>query len=233
MSSPPPDGQLGSDRGTARDVVRRCYLSTTSILALAGACWFVAARQMAGMDMGAASRLGSFGFFLVLWAAMMAAMMLPGAAPAVWRRARVVGHPIDVALFVSSYLAVWTVVGIGVFAVYRPHSAVAAGIVVVAAGAYELTPLKAHFRTRCREVSHSGFKLGWLCVGSSLGLMLVLAAVSIMSLTWMSAMAGLIVAQKLVPARAAVDVWVGLAVIGLGVLIMADPSSVPGLMPPM
>ena len=39
--------------------------------------------QMNGMDMGTATQLGSFGFFIAVWVAMMAAMMLPGAAPAV------------------------------------------------------------------------------------------------------------------------------------------------------
>jgi predicted metal-binding membrane protein len=48
---------------------------------------------------------------------MMAAMMLPGAAPAVFRRARVQAIP----LFVGSYLAVWTLVGVAVYALYGPH----------------------------------------------------------------------------------------------------------------
>ena len=57
-------------------------------LALAGACWAAAAWLMNGMDMGVATRPGSFGFFAAAWVTMMAAMMLPGAAPAVtfrWR----------------------------------------------------------------------------------------------------------------------------------------------------
>ena len=45
-------------------------------------------------------------------------------------------------LFVGSYLAVWTLVGVVVYALYRPHGSVAAGVVAVAAGVYELTPLK-------------------------------------------------------------------------------------------
>jgi predicted metal-binding membrane protein len=54
----------------------------TLTLGIAVASWVVAVRQMSGMDMGVATRLGSFGFFVVLWVVMMAAMMLPGAAPA-------------------------------------------------------------------------------------------------------------------------------------------------------
>ena len=45
-------------------------------LGLAAACWVIAVWQMNGMDMGTATRLGSFGAFIALWVAMMAAMML-------------------------------------------------------------------------------------------------------------------------------------------------------------
>jgi len=54
-------------------------------LALAAACWVISIRQMNGMDMGTATRLGSFAFFIALWVPMMAAMMLPGTVPAVLR----------------------------------------------------------------------------------------------------------------------------------------------------
>jgi hypothetical protein len=40
-----------------------------------------------------------------------------------------------------------------------------------------------------------------------------------------------VVAQKLLPARAIIDVPLALAIIGLGVVILALPSSIPGLMP--
>ena len=55
----------------------------TATLGLGAASWVVAVRQMNGMDLGVATRLGSFAFFAALWVSMMAAMMLPGAAPAV------------------------------------------------------------------------------------------------------------------------------------------------------
>jgi predicted metal-binding membrane protein len=74
-------------------------------LGIAGASWVVAIRQMTGTDMGVATRLGSFGFFVVLWVLMMAAMMLPGAAPAVVRRAHASGRVRAVPLFIGSYLA--------------------------------------------------------------------------------------------------------------------------------
>src|SRR5712691_4261598 len=149
-------------------------------LGLAAVSWVVAVRQMHGMDMGVATRLGSFAFFVALWVSMMAAMMLPGAVPAVLRRARASGRVRAALLFVGSYLAVWTLVGVAVYALCRPHGPVAAGAVAIAAGAYELTPLKRHFRRRCRESVRSGLEFGLCCVGSSAGLMLMLVALGVM-----------------------------------------------------
>jgi predicted metal-binding membrane protein len=229
------DQNLVGPRSAAKTGPRTAETAATlaATLGLAAACWVVAVRQMNGMDMGVATRLGSFAFFVAVWAAMMAAMMLPGAAPAVLRRAHTGGGALAASLFLGSYLAVWTLVGVAIFALYRPHGSVAAGAITIAAGVYELTPLKRYFRRRCRESAGSGFEFGVCCVGSSIGLMLVLVALSVMSVTWMSVIAVLVLAQKLLPARAAIDVPLALAIVGLGVLILIAPSSVPGLTPPM
>jgi predicted metal-binding membrane protein len=188
---------------------------------------------MNGMAMGRVTGLGSFTFFVALWVSMMAAMMLPGAAPAILRRVHASGRFRAVPLFVGSYLVVWTLVGVAVYALHRPHGSLAAGAVVIAAGVYELTPLKRHFRRRCHESNGSGFQFGRYCVGSSIGLTLMLVALGLMSLTWMSVTAVLALGQKLLPAKAAIDVPLGLAILGLGILIVMAPSSVPGLTPPM
>jgi predicted metal-binding membrane protein len=205
----------------------------TATLGLAAASWVVAVPQMNVMDMGIATPLGSLTLFVGMWVPMMAAMMLPGAAPAALRRAHSSGRVRSVLLFVGSYLAVWTLVGVAVYAVYRPHGSFAAGAIVIAAGLYELTPLKQFFRRRCRENVRSGFEFGLDCVGSSIGLMLVLMALGVTSVEWMSVIAVLVVAQKLLSARAAIDVPLALAIVGLGILIVIAPSSVPGLMPAM
>jgi predicted metal-binding membrane protein len=218
----------GGGRASARTAATAVALAAT--LGLAAASWVVAARQMNGMDMGVATQLGSFMFFVALWVSMMAAMMLPGAAPAVLRRAHA-GGVRAVPLFVGSYLAVWTLVGVAVYALYRPHGSFAAGALVIAAGVYELTPLKQHFRRRCHESVRSGFEYGLCCVGSSIGLMLMLVALSVMSVTWMAVIAVLVLAQKVVPARPAIDVPLALAIVGLGILIVIAPGSVPGLTP--
>jgi predicted metal-binding membrane protein len=183
--------------------------------------------------MGVATRLGSFAFFVAVWIAMMAAMMLPGATPAVLRFARMNGRIRAVPLFVGSYLAVWAVVGIAVYAADRPHGTIAAGAVAIAAGIYEVTPVKQHFRRRCREGVCSGSRFGIYCVGSSIGLMLLMVALGGMSVLWMTVIAVIVIAQKLRPAKAAVDVPLALAIAGLGVLILAAPSAIPGLTPPM
>ena len=222
-------GSAVTSPGTATAAAAAALAAT---LGLAAASWVVAVRQMSGMDMGVATRLGSFAFFAALWAWMMAAMMLPGAAPAVVRRAQA-GGARAVPLFVTSYLAVWAVGGIVVYALYRPHGPAAAGAVVIAAGVYELTPLKQHFRRRCRDSVRSGLGFGLCCVGSSIGLMLLAVALGVMSVTWMAVVTVLVLAQKLLPVRAAIDVPLALAITGLGILVVVAPSSVPGLLPPM
>jgi len=204
----------------------------TVTLGPAAACWVVAVWQMNGMDMGVATRVGPFGVFLALWAAMMAAMMLPGAPPAVIRRVQAGGvHAVPV--FIGSYLAVWATAGMAVYTVDRPHGSVAAGVTLIVAGAYEITPLKRQFRRRCRTSTGSGFGYGLCCAGSSIGLMAMLVALGVMSIPWMAVITVVVLAQKLLPARAAIDVPLALAIIGLGMLIILTPSSVPGLTPPM
>ncbi len=205
----------------------------TATVGLGAVFWIVAVRQMNGMDMGAATQLGSFESFLGLWVAMMAAMMLPGAAPAASRRAHAGDGVRTVPLFLGSYLAVWTLVGVAVYGLYRPHGATAAGLIVIAAGVYELTRLKQECRRRCRESVRSGFGFGIYCVGSSIGLMLILIGIGVMSVIWMSVIAVLVLAQKLLPPRAAIDVPLALGIIGLGIVILVAPSLVPGLTPPM
>ena len=221
----------GTLPGLTRTAAAVAALAAT--LGIAAACLVISVRQMNGMDMGVATTLGSFAFFAAVWVTMMAAMMLPGAATAVMRRARADGMARAVPLFVVSYLAVWALVGVAVYAVYRPHGTAAAGAVVIAAGLYELTPLKRHFRRRCRESAGSGWQFGLCCVGSSVGLMLMLVALGVMSVAWMVAIAAAVLAQKLLPAIAVIDVPLALALTGFGIWIIVAPASVPWLAAPM
>jgi predicted metal-binding membrane protein len=201
-------------------------------LGLAAVCWVVSVWQMSGMNMGTATPLGSFGFFIAVWAAMMAAMMLPGAAPATLRRAQA-GGVRAVPLFVGSYLAVWALAGVLVYVVDRPHGTLVAGVVTIAAGIYEFTPVKQYYRRRCQETTSSGLGFGLCCAGSSAGLMAVLVALGVMSIPWMMVITIIVLAQKLLRPMAALDVLLALAITGLGILIVVSPGSVPGLAPPM
>jgi predicted metal-binding membrane protein len=215
------------------DTVQLRLVALTATLGLASASWVVAVRQMNGMDMGAATQLGSFASFIAFWVAMMAAMMLPGATPAVVRRTLDSGRLRTVPLFVVGYLAVWTLFGVGVFVLYHPHGALVAGALTIAAGIYELTPLKQQFRRRCREGACSAFEFGLCCVGSSIGLMVMLLGLGVMSVTWMAIIAAIVLVQKVYGARAAVDVPLALGIIAFGALIIVGLSQLPGLTPPM
>jgi len=216
----------------ARATPAATVAALTATLGLAAACWVIAVWQMNGMDMGTATQLGSFGAFIALWAAMMAAMMLPGAAPAVLGRAQAGGIR-AVPLFAGSYLAVWALAGAAVYAAYRPHGTLAAGAVVIAAAAYEVTPVKRRCRRRCREATGSGVTFGIYCAGSSAGLMAMLVALGVMSIPWMAVIAVPVIAQKLLPAKIAIDLPLAVAIAGLGIAIIIAPSVVPGLSPPM
>jgi predicted metal-binding membrane protein len=182
-------------------------------LGVAGISWIASIQQMRGMDMGTATELGPFGSFVGLWVPMMAAMMLPGALPAIASSARR-------GTFVVVYLAVWTLVGLVVYPLYAPHGTTAAGVLTIIAGAYELTPLKRFCRRRCRAPGTSGLEYGLCCVGSSAGLMLMLLALGVMSITWMAIVAALVFAQKLLAPRAAIDVPLALAIIALGLVVL-------------
>jgi predicted metal-binding membrane protein len=166
---------------------------------------------------------------------MMAAMMLPAAVPAVVRLANVRGQVPAVLGFLGSYLGVWTLIGIAIFALYRPPGPTAAGVLVIAAGIYEFTGVKRACRRRCRESVVSGWHFGLDCAGSSIMLMLMLVALGLMSLAWMILVALLVLVQKLLPPKPALDVPLALGLIALGLLILIAPSSL-GLgssMPPM
>jgi predicted metal-binding membrane protein len=229
------DGLGGRPRSIIALASSRTAATAIGLAALVpvAAGWVVCVRQMNGMDMGVATGLGPLTFFIVLWVWMMAAMMLPGAVPALVRCARATSPVLAVLLFAGSYLGIWAIAGLAVYALDRPHGTVAAGAITIAAGVYELTPLKRRCRRQCREVVRTGFRFGVYCAGSSIGLMLIFVVLGVMSITWMAMITVLVTFQKLLPARAAIDVPLALAIVGLGIVILAAPSWIPGLTPAM
>jgi predicted metal-binding membrane protein len=226
-------GHAASKIGHDRVIPAAAAAAFTATIGLAAAGWIVTVQRMHGMDMGVATRLGSLSYFLSVWVPMMAAMMLPGTAPVVQKMVRVGGRLLDMPRYLGGYLAVWAVCGLAVYAVYRPHGTVAAGALTVAAGAYELTPMKRRFRQMSRDRVSSGLELGLCCVGSTIGLMLMMVALGVMSLTWMTVIGAVVLVQKLLPPKPAIDVAVAMAIVALGVTVLMAPSSVPGLVQPM
>jgi predicted metal-binding membrane protein len=175
---------------------------------------------MTGMAMGGGGGT-AMAPALPMMVLMMAAMMLPSAVPAIAHRNRD-GRAATLASafgFAFAYLAVWALVAVAIWAVYAPPSDTTAGALLLAAGGYELTPLKRKCRRRCRERVRSGVRYGVYCLGSSVGLMLVLVAVDVMSVPLMVAIAGAVLAQKLYPPIPAVDVPIALATAGAGLLL--------------
>jgi predicted metal-binding membrane protein len=190
-------------------------------LALAAVGWFASLSQMQGMDMGAATSLGSPASFIGVWISMMAAMMLPAAVPAVLAFVRVDSRSVAGLWFVASYLAVWLVFGVAAYALYREHGHAAAGGLTILAGLYEFTPFKRVCRERCRALVRSGGRFGIYCMGSSIGLMLMLLALGVMNVGLMIGVTAVVLAQKLLPPRPFLDVTLALAIVALGVFVVA------------
>jgi predicted metal-binding membrane protein len=159
--------------GRSRYPADRVLVAAT-LLGGALVAWIVTVDRMRGMDAGPGTALGSLGWYLGLWVTMMAAMMLPSAAPMVLLFAKVSSdrtrHGRTFAptwVFVTGYLAAWTAYGLVAFGVYRAIVAagtgflawdrqgpVVAGAAIAAAGAYELTPLKNICLRHCRTPLH-------------------------------------------------------------------------------
>jgi predicted metal-binding membrane protein len=235
------------------------------LVGLALVAWVVTIERMDGMDAGPGTDLGTFGWFLGLWVTMMAAMMFPAAAPMAAVVARVSASPApgtsraigSTATFIAGYLVVWTAFGVVAYAAYRAIDAAGpgalawdaqgpliAGGAIVAAGAYQLTPLKRACLRHCRSpvafVMHRwrsgalgafvmGIEHGAWCLGCCAGLMLVLLVLGVMSLVWMALIAAAIFIEKVLPIGERASRAFAVALIGLGIWMAAAPGSVPFL----
>jgi predicted metal-binding membrane protein len=229
------------------------------LFALAAVCWWATVDRMRDMDDGPWTGLGTLGWFLGAWVVMMAAMMLPSVAPtvALYSRMTKARAPLRPLLFTAGYFLVWGSVGVLAFAVASLGSGIdgdvlawdragrwIAGVTLIGAAVYELTPLKDTCLQKCR--SPIGFLLGawrdghagalqmgtrhgaW-CVGCCWALMASLFALGVMSLAWMALLAGLIAAEKLLPWRRVATYGTAALLLCLGVLLLAAPDAIPGL----
>jgi len=226
--------------------------SRTTIVLVAGAVagWAVTVDRMRGMDAGPGTDLGGLGWYLGIWVTTTAAMMLPTAAPAARHAARL-ERRLPTLLFTAGYLAVWTGYGLLAYSVFRLVTSFdvgwlawdrggpyAAGVVIVAAGLYELTPLKRLSLRRCRSTPHggdafrSGLAHGLDCVGCSGALMAVLFVLGVMSLFWMAVVAVAIFTEKVLPRGPRFAPVFAAAMVALGIWVAVSPGSVPGLTEP-
>jgi predicted metal-binding membrane protein len=231
------------------------------LFALAAAGWWWTADQMRGMDNGPWSALGTFGWFLGVWVVMMAAMMFPSVSPTVALYARMTKQrsPLSPLLFTTGYLAVWTGVGAFVFAVAATVDANTdffawdhagrwvAGATLVAAALYQMTPFKDVCLGKCRSplgfllgtwrdgwrgAVQMGAKNGAWCVGCCWALMASLFALGIMNVLWMAVVAGLIALEKVLPWRRIASYATAALLLGLGVLLLVAPHSLPDFTTP-
>jgi predicted metal-binding membrane protein len=197
--------------------------------------------------------------FVGAWGVMMAAMMLPSATPmialygAVSRsQARSGARVAPVAVFAATYLVVWLLVGVPVYAAsvlvagLAMASPAVAGllpygvaVVLLAAGAYQFTPLKrvclrvcqsplafllARWRSGYAATLRLGLSHALYCVGCCWGLMAVLVAAGAMGLRWVLLLAVVVFAEKLLPRGAWTARVVGGALIVLGVAVLVQPG---------
>jgi predicted metal-binding membrane protein len=228
-----------------------------SLFVLAAIGWWWTAGQMRGMDAGPWTGLGGFGWFVLVWLVMMAAMMFPSVAPtvALYDRMARTRSPLAPPMFTAGYLLTWTAAGAVAWAVAasigslpglswdQGGRALAAAALIVA-GVYQLTPMKNACLSKCRSPLgfllgswrdapigglRMGAKLGGWCLGCCWALMLALFALGIMSVVWMAFIAALIATEKLLPWRSVANYGVAVVLTVLGLLVLLVPHAVPWL----
>lgn len=140
---------------------------------------------------------------------MTVAMMLPSTIPMLLLVDRLSSRATP--KFAVGYLVVWTLAGVAAYATGAAIRWSDTGVLLIAAGIYQLLPLKQACLRHCRNPlvflrAHgghgplrAGIVHGSYCVGCCAGLMLVLFALGMMSVAWMAVFAAAILAEKLLP----------------------------------
>jgi predicted metal-binding membrane protein len=200
--------------------------------------------------------VADFGLTFGMWAGMMVAMMTPSAAPMILmfaqvnrrRREQEVSY-VPTSVFLVGYLVVWAAFSIlataaqwGLHAVslLSPVAAITSpvfgGVLLVAAGIYQWTPLKHVCLSKCRSPMGfvlnewregrwgaflMGLKHGVYCTGCCWSLMALLFVAGVMNLLWVAAIAGFILLEKVAPAGDRLGRVAGVLFIGWGVWMVA------------
>jgi predicted metal-binding membrane protein len=255
------DDRASADAGLAAAfAAARTRLGLVALLfAVAALGWWWTVERMRGMDGGPWTDLGTLAWFVGVWVVMMAAMMFPSVAPTVALYSTMTKRrwPVAPLLFTSGYLAAWAAIGVLAYLAATAGGRLSgnvlswdrggrwvAGVTLLVAAVYELTPLKEACLGKCR--SPLGFLLGawrdgrigavtmgarhgaW-CIGCCWALMASLFALGVMSILWMAFVAGIIAFEKLIPSRRVATWGTAGVLLVLGVLVLADPNAIPGL----
>src|SRR5437868_487077 len=201
------------------------------LFAVAALAWHSTADQMSGMDDGPWTALGTLSGFLGIWVAMMAAMMLPSVAPTIALYSRMTRQrsPLSPLVFTGGYLVTWAGAGLAAFGIAAAANGLGgdalgwdrsgrwlAGVTLLVAAGWELTPLKDVCLGKCHSplgfllgcwrdgrwgALRMGMRNGAWCVGCCWALMASLFALGVMSLAWMALIAGIIAAGNGLPHR--------------------------------
>jgi predicted metal-binding membrane protein len=219
--------------------------------------------SMHGDDMGLDLTMGMAApLFLGMWVAMMVAMMFPAAAPMILFFDRVEGGKreagksyVPTAYFVGAYLAVWTVFGVLAFALATLVDNLAtdtnwlsdewarlAGVLLIAAGLYQLTPLKDVCLSKCRSpmsflmtswrdgkvgAIQMGLLHGAYCLGCCWLLFVILLPLGVMNLAAMVVIALFVFAEKCLPVGSRLARAGALVLVALGVAVTLFPDVLP------
>ncbi len=240
------------------DTLRRDRLWVLAVLAAVTLlAWVYLAVMASGIDAGATAMAlqrwspGHAGMIFLMWAVMMVGMMLPSAAPVILLHARVcrrrAARVAPTGSFLAGYAAAWTLFSLGATALQWALAELAllspamiatspafGAAVLVAAGAYQLTPWKNACLTHCRSpmeflarrwrdgaggALRMGIEHGAYCVGCCWILMAILFVVGVMNLLWVAAIAVLVLVEKVTPAGRCVARAVAAGLIGSGLAL--------------
>jgi predicted metal-binding membrane protein len=209
--------------------------------------------DMAGMEMAMTPTVADGVAFVAAWTIMMAAMMLPSAMPMIGLYAAMQRNAVTatakivaVASFALTYVALWAVTGVPIYAGSVALMAVAPATlaytiaaVLVVAGVFQLSPLKQVCLRHCRSplgflLGHwragwpGGVAMGWAhalyCVGCCWALMLVLVVAGAMGLPWVLLIACVVAAEKILPRGEWIARTTGVALALLGVAVAIQPG---------
>ncbi|HMJ51760.1 MAG TPA: DUF2182 domain-containing protein [Polyangiaceae bacterium] len=214
--------------------------------------------SMTWMRMPGQTWLGAAASFVAMWVVMMVAMMMPSLVPMLSRYREAIGSTGKTrkgtltALVVIGYFFIYTAFGVAAFPVgvalaaiemQQPALAravpIAVGVVVLIAGAFQVTTWKAHRLARCRETPgrgrplpadagtawRHGVRLGLHCAYCCANLMLILLVIGIMDLRVMALVTAAIAVERLAPDSERVARTLGLVIVGAGVLLIARAAA--------